>query len=258
MHGNIANIFDLNIILLTAIIFVPLERLLPMHRGQKVFRRAWKNDVVYLLFNGLWIKFGLGIFSAGIMVLARALIPRSFQAAVAAQPLLVQIIEVIFLADLGFYAAHRLFHTMPWLWKFHQIHHSIQELDWLAGHRVHPLDQVLTKAASFALILPPGFSGKAIIIYFLLYHWQSILVHANLRIGLGPLRYFLALPEFHHWHHSSNRLAYNKNLSGQLSFIDALFGTLYLPRGHLPDTYGIDNVMPGTYISQLLYPLKRY
>jgi len=85
-----------------------LERLLPIHIEQKVFRRAWKNDLIYLLFNGLWIKSGLGIFSAGIIVLARALIPRSFQTAVATQPLLVQIIEVIFLADLGFYAAHRL------------------------------------------------------------------------------------------------------------------------------------------------------
>ena len=257
MYGYIASMFDINVILLTALIFVPLERLLPMHMKQKVFRRAWKDDLIYLFFNRLWIKAGLGIFSAGIIDLAGALIPRSFQEVVAAQSLLVQIIEVIFLADLGFYAAHRLFHTMPWLWKFHQIHHSIQELDWLAGHRVHPLDQVLTKAASFALILPPGFSGKAIVIYFLLCHWQSILVHTNLRIGFGLLRYFLALPEFHHWHHSSNRRAYNKNFSGQLSFIDALFGPLYLPRDHLPDTYGIDNVIPETYVSQLLYPLKR-
>lgn len=256
MNSNFANIFDLNIILLTALIFVPFERLLAMHSKQKIFRTAWKNDLIYLFFNGLWIKPGLGIFSAGIIIATGALIPRSFQATVATQPLLFQVIEVIFLADLGFYAAHRLFHTIPWLWKFHQIHHSIRELDWLAGHRVHPLDQILTKAASLALILPPGFSGKAIVIYFLLYHWQSILLHANVSIGFGPLRCLIASPEFHHWHHSNSQVVYNKNFSGQLSLLDALFGTLHMPRGQLPDKYGIDNAIPATYVLQLLYPLK--
>lgn len=256
MNGNLADIFDLKFIVLTVLIFVPFERLLPMHPGQKIFRPAWKNDLIYLFFNRLLIKLGLGIFSTGIIIVADELMPRSFQATVVAQPLSFQVIEVIFLADLGFYSAHRLFHAIPWLWKFHKIHHSIQELDWLAGHRVHPLDQIATKAASLALIFPLGFSGKAVIIYSLLYHWQSILLHANVGIGFGPLRWLIASPQFHHWHHSSNRLVYNKNFAGQLSLLDALLGTLHMPRGYLPDKYGIDDALPGTYFSQLLYPFK--
>src|SRR5271166_916833 len=222
MNGNLAGIFDLKLILITVLIFVPLERLLPMHQRQKLFRPAWQNDLIYLFFNRLLIKPGLGILSAGVIIAAEKLMPRSFQAAVAAQPLLFQVLEVIVLADLGFYVAHRLFHTIPWLWKFHQIHHSIRELDWLAGYRVHPLDQILTKAASLALILPLGFSENAIVIYSLLYQWQSILIHANVCFGFWPLRWLIASPEFHHWHHSNNRLVHNKNFSGQLALLDAL------------------------------------
>src|SRR3954469_12714326 len=76
----------------------------------------------------------------------------------------------------------------------------------------------------------------------------------NVRIGFGPLRLLFASPEFHHWHHSNHREARDRNFAGQLSFLDALFGSLHLPRGQLPTTYGLDRPMPQRYVPQLLYP----
>ena len=67
----------------------------------------------------------------------------------------VQVAEMIVIGDIGFYSVHRAFYTVPWLWKFHQIHHSIEELDWLAAARVHPIDQILTKGASLLPIFAP-------------------------------------------------------------------------------------------------------
>jgi sterol desaturase/sphingolipid hydroxylase (fatty acid hydroxylase superfamily) len=185
---------------------------------------------------------------------AERIVPASFQATIGGLPYWVQIPAVILLSDLGFYWTHRMFHAVPWLWRFHSIHHSIEELDWLAAARVHPVDQILTKGASLVPLFALGFSEWAIGVYALLYQWQSVLIHSNVRIGFGPLRFLVASPEFHHWHHSSQREARDRNFAGQLSFLDALFGSLHLPRGQAPTTYGLDEPMPQRYALQLLYP----
>ena len=101
-----------------------------------------------------------------------------------------------------------------------------------------------------------GFSEVAIGVSLMIYGWQSVLVHSNLRIKFGPLRWLLASPEFHHWHHSKDLEARDKNFAGQLPLFDVLFGTLYMPRGRMPEKYGIDEPMPENYLSQLLYPVR--
>jgi len=252
---GLAELFNIKGAVIAALIFIPLERVLAMHR-QKVFRRGWGNDVIYFLFNGVVIKLGLGALLAGAMVLAGWLVPQSIRTAVISQPIWLQAVQVLILADLGFYVVHRLFHSIPWLWRFHQIHHSIEELDWLAGVRVHPVDQILTKGGSLVPVFALGFSETAIVIFAVLYQWQSMLIHANLRIPFGPLRWLLASPEFHHWHHSNDRVVRDKNFAGQLPFLDAVFGTLHMPRGQIPVTYGIDEPVPSTYATQLLHPFR--
>src|SRR6476646_8999516 len=222
--------FGLKVIFITVLVFIPLERLFAMH-PQKVFRRDWGNDVIFLLLNGMLTKLGLLAVIVAVIFAAAWIIPASFQAMVGGLPYWVQIPAVIVLSDLGFYWTHRMFHAVPWLWRFHAIHHSIEELDWLAGARVHPVDQILTKGVSIVPIVAFGFSDVVIGLYALLYQWQSVLIHANVRIGFGPLRWLVASPEFHHWHHSADLEARDKNFAGQLSFLDALFGSLYMPKG---------------------------
>jgi len=163
---------------------------------------------------------------------------------------------VIILADLGFYSAHRMFHSIPWLWKFHAIHHSIEELDWLAAARVHPLDQVVTKGCSLLPLFALGFAATPVAIYAAIYFWHSLLVHANVRLNFGPLRWLIASPEFHHWHHANEPSAYNTNYAGQLALIDKLFGTIYMPPGQTPAKYGVDDPVPHTYLPHLVYPFK--
>ena len=251
-----ADLLNLKIVLIACLIFVPLERVLAMHPGQKTFRRGWWNDVIYLFVNSWLIKLGLLVVIASTMAISKWLIPPSALAAVAAQPYWLQIIEVIVVADLGFYFTHRMFHAIPALWKFHQIHHSIEELDWLAATRVHPVDQIITKGVSLIPVLAFGFSEAAIVVFAVLYQWQSILIHSNVRIGFGPLRWLIVSPEFHHWHHSNDRVARDKNFAGQLSVLDMVFGTAHMPHGQLPSQYGIDEPLPKTYVPQLLHPFK--
>jgi sterol desaturase/sphingolipid hydroxylase (fatty acid hydroxylase superfamily) len=246
--------FGLKVIFIAFLVFVPLERLFALHPEQKAFRRDWANDLIFLFFNGLLIKLGLLAVIAVSIFAATQIVPASFQAAIGGLPYWVQLPLVIVLSDLGFYWTHRMFHAVPWLWRFHAIHHSIEELDWLAAARVHPVDQILTKGVSLVPVVALGFSEWAIGVYALLYQWQSVLIHSNVRFRFGPLRFLFASPEFHHWHHSDQREARDKNFAGQLSFLDALFGSLHLPRGQAPTTYGLDQPMPQRYVPQLLYP----
>ena len=124
--------FGLKVIFITVLVFMPLERLFAMH-PQKVFRRNWGNDLIFLLLNGMLIKLGLLAVIVAVIFAAAWIVPASFQAMVGGLPYWVQIPAVIVLSDLGFYWTHRMFHAVPWLWRFHSIHHSIEELDWLAA-----------------------------------------------------------------------------------------------------------------------------
>ena len=242
-------------LVLPAIVFVPLERLFAARPSQPVFRRAWFTDVAYLIVNRPIIQFGLVGVIVTLTMAARGLVPASFQAVLAGQPVWLQVIQILLLADLGFYITHRMFHTVPALWRFHAIHHSIEDLDWLAAARVHPIDQILTKAISLLPLFIAGYSDKALAVFTFLYFWHSFLLHSNVKLSLGPLNHVIATPRFHHWHHANDRLERNRNFAAQLSLFDRLFGTYYLPSDRTPTRFGVDDPVPGTYLRNLGYPL---
>jgi sterol desaturase/sphingolipid hydroxylase (fatty acid hydroxylase superfamily) len=251
----VRHLIDFNAILIVAAIFIPLELIVPLRAQQKLLRKHWLNDLVYLFVNGIAINVGI-IFALGAIAAGtRLAIPQSIATAVQSQPVWLQAMEVLLVADIGFYLAHRLFHAIPFLWKFHSVHHSIEEMDWLAGHRVHPIDQILTKTASYFPILVLGFSDAAILIFVMIYKWQSIMIHSNSALRFGPLEWIFATPHFHHWHHANQEAAFDKNFAGQLVFIDAIAGTLFIPEG-TPEKYGTDYPVPAWYHDQLVYPLR--
>lgn len=114
------------------------------------------------------------------MLLAQRFVPEALTAAVQSQPVWLQAIEALLIADIGFYLAHRAFHAVPFLWRLHAIHHSIEEMDRLAAHRVQPVDQILTKSASFLPLFALGFSAEAVLIYVL---------DLPVAVGVHPLQY---------------------------------------------------------------------
>jgi sterol desaturase/sphingolipid hydroxylase (fatty acid hydroxylase superfamily) len=252
----LSELFDYRGLLLIVLIFVPLEQLLPLHREQRIFRAGWLTDVAYVLFNGLLIRAGLLAVVLGTVALSAALLPVSVRESVRAAPVWLQVLALLIVADLCFYAVHRAFHSFPTLWKFHVIHHSISEMDWLAAHRVHPVDQIVTKGASLIPCFALGFDTLAIGVWAAMYQWQALLIHSNTRIKFGPLRWLVASPEFHHWHHGNHEEAVNKNFAGQLPFWDVLFGTLYMPKDRRPEQYGVNEHVPDGFVSQIMHPFK--
>lgn len=246
---------DYSAIIILACVFIPLERLLPMHPEQGTLRRNWMNDLFYLLFNGFVVRAGSTIVFGAVMAAYRSYVDPSHTAWVAAQPIWLQIIAIMIIADIGYYTAHRISHAVPFLWKFHSVHHSIEDMDWLATHRVHPVDQILSNAISLLPIYFIGFSPVAIGIHFAIYQAQALLSHSNLRVKFGPLKYLFATPEYHHWHHANQPEAYDRNFAAQLSIIDLVAGTMFLPKQR-PEKYGLTEHMPDTYPEQMIYPFR--
>ena len=236
-----------------ALVFVPLERLLAL-RKIRFFRDRLLLDLTHLFVNAILVGVAVGLVAIAAFSQSESLVPASWHAAIQAQPLWLQFLEVLLIADLGFYLAHRAFHRIPWLWRFHSVHHSIEHLDWIAAHRVHPMDQIVTKSASLLPVFLLGFDVAALAAFAILYQWQSLLIHANVRLDFGPARWILASPHFHHWHHANHSAAFDKNFAGQLPLWDLVFGSVYMPHGRMPDRYGTDDPVPTSYVGQLAHP----
>jgi sterol desaturase/sphingolipid hydroxylase (fatty acid hydroxylase superfamily) len=238
-----------------AIIFIPLERLFAV-RPRQVLRPGWRTDVVHYLINGAALKVGLVISVAVVGTLLREFVPGPFRAAIAASPGWVQIVAALSITTVGGYAGHRAAHEVPLLWRFHRVHHSVRQMDWLAANHLHPLDQIFIRSAAVLPLYALGFGRISLGAFVILTTLQAVFVHANVRLTFGPLRWVIATPQFHHWHHAREPLAYNSNYAGEFPAVDALFGTLYLPAHRWPARYGVDDNEPTSYLRQLVWPLR--
>jgi len=248
------DIFGIKVLLICALIFIPFEHLFA-ERPQKMFRKGLGVDLIYMLLNGFIIKLAIIMVAASILSVAAILVPQSITQAVSGQPVWLQVAEITLISDIGVYWAHRAFHKIPALWKFHAIHHSIEELDWLGAFHSHPVDIIATKAISLTPIFFLGFSEASIAIFSIIYVGHTLLVHSNVRVAFGPLKWLIASPQFHRWHHANQREAYDKNFAGQLPFLDVMFGTYNATGNKVPEKYGVDDPIPATYFGQTGYPL---
>ena len=102
--------------LVAGAVFATLERLLALQAMQPAFRPGWRTDLVYVVVNRPVVQGGLIVLLAAVGVWARWLVPSGVKAAIASQPLWLQVPEAVVIADLGFYLAHRAFHAVPSLW----------------------------------------------------------------------------------------------------------------------------------------------
>lgn len=240
-----------------ALIFIPLERLFALNKTQRIFRRGWVTDIIHFLFTRT-LADGVAFVFVGLLIFSiHWFISPTFQATVASQNRLLQFVEAVLIANLGGYIGHRLSHEIPFLWRFHSVHHSISEMDWLAAARVHPLDQIVTKALIILPLYVLGFSKATFGAYIALATLHAVFIHANVRFKFGRLSWLIGTPELHHWHHSGESEAFNKNYAGELPILDVVFRTYYLPKNRMPSIYGVLEPVPKGYLGQMLYPFRR-
>jgi sterol desaturase/sphingolipid hydroxylase (fatty acid hydroxylase superfamily) len=172
----------------------------------------------------------------------------------AALPLPVQMIIFLVGEDIILYWAHRLFHGQR-MWRYHAVHHSSEELDWISAARFHPVELFLRGVSADVIMLLIGISPNVLVVLGPLTIAHSAFVHANLNWTLGPFKYVIATPVFHRWHHTAADRGGEKNFASTFPILDILFGTFYMPKGELPDGYGIgEPEYPASFPAQLVHP----
>jgi len=249
--------FMLNLVM-TGLMFAPIERFLPHRAKQRLFRTEWREDLFYYLISSMMVQaLTFLAFAPSKAVLSVSGGFAGFRAMVGSQPLVLQVIEIMLLTDFVQYWFHRAFHRVPFLWGFHAVHHSAKAMDWLAGARMHFFEIAALRGITAIPMMTLGYTPVALQIYIGVVYVYSSLLHANLRGDLDRLGRFVATPRFHHWHHGLEKEAVDVNFAIHFPFLDRVFGTYFYPAGRWPEGYGVPEQVPNGYVAQFLYPFRR-
>ncbi len=236
-------------------VFIPLEHFWRGDRfvampGFSWLRRDWLNDLAFylgqtLVFNSVTL-FVLGFVFQQIEI--SSYLPAIFSQ----QPLPFKVVLVILLSDLFIYWGHRAQHRFGILWRFHRVHHTAEQVDYLAAYREHPLDNIYTRGLETLPAVLLGLDLNVIAGFVTFRGLWALFIHSNVNIRLGFLEVLLGSPHLHHWHHELNRrgLVNYANLS---PLMDVLFRTYYNPPER-PHSYGIPEPVRQRWLWQMLDP----
>jgi sterol desaturase/sphingolipid hydroxylase (fatty acid hydroxylase superfamily) len=247
--------FILNL-LLFAFIFIFIEKIFGHKKDQLIFRREWQTDVAYFTFNHILIGIFLIIVNSFVAQFHFA-IHDGLQTFIQSLHFIVQFLLIMLVADIVQYWSHRAYHEIPFLWKFHAIHHSSEEMDWIAGSRVHVVELLLTRMLILLPLVLLGFEQSAVNAYIAFVAFQAVFDHANVSVTPGIFRYVFVTPNFHHWHHSQDAEALDKNYAAHFSFLDYLFGTAVDSQKMWPERYGVlGGYVPKGFWAQFWFPFR--
>jgi sterol desaturase/sphingolipid hydroxylase (fatty acid hydroxylase superfamily) len=228
-------------------------------------KREIATDITYWFFVPVFAR----VFRIGLMVLGASVVFNIHDAdgliafyddghgPLAQLPLWLQAMLFLLLSDFMLYWLHRMFHGGGF-WKYHAIHHSSEELEWISAARFHPVNLLIGTISVDVILLMAGISPNIMLWVGPFTTFHSAFVHANLNWTLGPFKYVLATPVFHRWHHTRLEEGGNTNFAGTFPIWDILFGTFRMPEKRLPDNYGRDEAaMPSEIAGQLAYPFRQ-
>lgn len=256
---GLAYLVDRTIFVAVAVLFVilsPFEKLYPRQKGQKIRRPGVTSDMAFALTSpvlqvasiiAVVIIGGLSFF----WLPGLALRPFVAMLPTAALPF----VGLVLFDFLGYWT-HRWAHEVPFLWRFHAVHHSPEHMDWISGFRIHPFDGVLI-APPALFLLAAGFGAQVTGVLAVVQILLGLFFHANVRLRLRWLDKIIANPEFHHWHHANEADAIGHNYAAAIPMWDLIFGTFFMPKGgRRPRYYGVNEYMPDHMLGQLSHPCR--
>jgi sterol desaturase/sphingolipid hydroxylase (fatty acid hydroxylase superfamily) len=247
------------------VVFAALTHMSACNPGHPWWRkRELVTDIVYWFLIPLFARF----LRIGLMVMGAAMLfnihgsqeltdfYENGHGPLSELPLWLQAIIFLVASDFLLYWIHRGFHGAK-LWKYHAVHHSSEDLDWISAARFHPVNLFLGAIAVDVVLLLAGISPNVMMWIGPFITAHSGLVHANLNWTFGPFKYVLASSVFHRWHHTALDRGGSSNFAGTFPVWDLLFGTFYMPEHELPDAYGIDDKsFPEGFAGQMWYPFR--
>lgn len=195
----------------------------------------WQGNLAMLVLGALAARIVLPATLVGVAWWARDNSLGLFNL-LSAHPVIAIAVSMLLL-DLAIYWQHRLFHTVPLLWRLHHVHHADSLVDSTTGLRFHPLEIVISLFIKGSVIIALGAPAIAVIAFEVALNAFSIFNHANIRLPQkldDRLGYFIITQRLHRIHHSQHKRETNSNYGFSLTWWDRLFGS-FTPRAAQPD-----------------------
>jgi len=220
-------------------IFALLERRFPYNPDHALVRQGFWIDVVLYCFVQSYV---MGIVIGRLIGWLDAHTGWSRLGLVSGWSVEAQLAFFVVTHDLYIYGFHRLQHASPLLWRLHEAHHSVPQVDWLSGVRSHAFEILINQTIEFAPIVLLGAAPRVAALKGAISAIWGMFIHSNLDVRLGKLQYVLNGPEMHRWHHAIDPQSRGKNFSTKLAIWDWIFGTAYFPDPRVvkAGVYGLD------------------
>lgn len=255
-------------LMLVSALFLALEWLKPWREDQPRFRKDFWLDFFYMFFN--FFLFNLVIYIAGSNVvvelfnqlLASVGINNLVALKIGSWPIWAQLFSLFIIRDFVQWNIHRLLHAVPFLWEFHKVHHSVEQMGFAAHLRYHWMETLVYRSLEY---LPLAMIGFGIDDFFTVYIFTLAMGHfnhSNIRLPLGPLKYIFNNPQMHIWHHAHDLPETHPrgiNFGLTLSIWDYIFGTAVIPHDGKNIKLGFPGIesFPETFWQQITYGFRR-
>jgi sterol desaturase/sphingolipid hydroxylase (fatty acid hydroxylase superfamily) len=207
------------------LIFI-IELIFPIFKRSAQTYKRWFTNFTFVILNTLVLRFFFPVLAASFAVICDQYNIGLFNYYNVS--LLISMAASFLLLDLGIWIQHLLFHRSNFLWRFHKIHHSDEEVDFTTGVRFHPIEIIISMMCKLILLAIIGPSVVIVIIFEIVLNASSIFNHGNIKITKVfdiVLRKVIVTPNMHRIHHSENENETNSNYGFNFSIWDKLFGT---------------------------------
>ena len=254
------------LIIISLVVWI-FEITFPWRKSQKIFRKGFWIDIIYMFFNfflfsiiivGFYEAFNKLLYDlSGIASNSIALIDLSTFSQIS------QLIIFFITLDFFQWLTHIMMHRFDFLWKFHKVHHSVKEMGFAAHFHYHWMENILYKPLKvFAVMLIGGFEPEQAYLIHFLTITIGHLNHSNIKLSYGAFKYIFNNPIMHLHHHassSSNNFKTGVNFAISLSIWDYIFKTNYIPNenGDTKLGYEGDQSMAKSFFGQLFYGFKK-
>jgi sterol desaturase/sphingolipid hydroxylase (fatty acid hydroxylase superfamily) len=254
------------LIIISLVVWI-FEIIFPWRKSQKIFRKGFWIDIIYMFFNfflfsiiivGFYEAFNKLLYDlSGIASNSIALIDLSTFSQIS------QLIIFFITLDFFQWLTHIMMHRFDFLWKFHKVHHSVKEMVFAAHFHYHWMENILYKPLKvFAVMLIGGFEPEQAYLIHFLTITIGHLNHSNIKLSYGAFKYIFNNPIMHLHHHassSSNNFKTGVNFAISLSIWDYIFKTNYIPNenGDTKLGYEGDQSMAKSFFGQLFYGFKK-
>jgi sterol desaturase/sphingolipid hydroxylase (fatty acid hydroxylase superfamily) len=227
----------LTLVIIGALLIV--ERLRPAQR-RPLFARGYRQDLIFTVFNAALVVPLITALTLSFSVVAQRTLPWLVLPRIGTVPRWGAIALIFVAMDGCNWFAHMANHRVRVLWRFHELHHSQEDMNVLTVFRTHPLIHV-----SYLVALIPGIvllaNGALPITLLVIYGGVVAFAHSNTNLGFGPLGRIFVSPNFHRIHHKLDG-PQDVNLGFALTIWDQLFHRAVFPT---PETIRTDTGLPG-------------